>query len=138
MSGRLDLADGSDHESNNSCREEPTMVLRNIGPEEFETMIRIVKSYALRVMKSDIAEGSRCNALLFLLSGAKRQKKTIELRGLKKDDFRKIATIVDMWNCIRNPIGSGNLVPYDEECDRISAKLKKAYFETFLENVFPA
>lgn len=114
------------------------MVLRTIGPEEFETMIRLVKSYALRVMKSDIADGSRCNALLSLLSDAKRQGHVIELRGLKKDDFGKVVTIVDMWNCIKNPIGSVNVVPYDEECDRISAKLKKAYFETFLENVFLA
>lgn len=49
-----------------------------------------------------------------------------------------LVTIDDVWNCIKNPIGSGNVVPYDEECDRISAKLKKAYFEAFLGNVFPA
>lgn len=112
------------------------VVLRTLTWEEFETVVRVLKDYGKRVSESDPAEASECEALVCLLGSASRRPRDIEVKGLRKDGVRRIAIILDLWNAVRNPIGSAHALPYDRECDEISGKLRHMYSKVFRESVY--
>jgi|GEM_PF-2324174 len=112
------------------------VVFDKITWKEFEKIIQILKDYKPRAIEINHEDGSWFDTVLTLFSKVKKQHYNIDVGDLSKEDFSRITVIVDMWNVVKNPLGTENRIPYDDECDVISSKLQRTYFNHFKEHVF--
>ena len=106
------------------------VLLDKITWKEFERIIQILKDY--KPIATVREEDTWFERVIPLLSRVRKVPYNIEVDELGKEDFCRIAVIVDMWNAVRP-----QTIPYDRECDEVSSKLQRAYFKTYNESIFP-
>jgi hypothetical protein len=107
------------------------VLLHKLTWKEFEKIIQIIKDYK-PIAISLGGDNTWFEGVTSLLSRVRKVPYNIEVGDLEKEDFRRIAVIVDMWNAVRP-----QTISYDSECDEVSSKLQRAFFKTYNEHVFP-
>ena len=109
-------------------------MLHKITWKEFEKIGQVIIDY--KPLAAQAKNDEWFDHMSSLFSKVKKQPYNVDVDGLEKKDFIRMATIIDMWNVVKNPVEMNNKTPYDGECDVISSKLQRAYFKEFNEQVF--